>query len=64
VATFTVVARLSASVLEGTVLSNTARLSSATTDPDPLNNSSTASTLVHNRAEADLSVTKTGRTAA
>jgi uncharacterized repeat protein (TIGR01451 family) len=57
-ASFTVVAHVSSSVLEGTVLSNTATISSSTTDPDPNNNSSIATTLVH--AHADLTVTKTG----
>jgi uncharacterized repeat protein (TIGR01451 family) len=57
-ASFTVVAHVSPSVPEGTVLSNTATISSTTTDPDTTNNSSTASTLVH--AQADLSVSKTG----
>src|SRR5689334_23714185 len=57
-ASFVLVAHVSPSVLEGTVFSNTATLGSATTDPDPANNSSTAGTLVH--AHADLSVFKTG----
>ncbi|HSX61761.1 MAG TPA: Calx-beta domain-containing protein [Tahibacter sp.] len=42
-------------VAEGTVLSNTATVSSATTDPDPSNNSATATTTVS--ASADLVVT-------
>src|SRR5262249_26990643 len=57
---FTVVAHVSASVLEGTMLSNTAKVTSSTTDPVPANNSSMASTTVH--AQADLAVTKTGPT--
>jgi uncharacterized repeat protein (TIGR01451 family) len=57
-ASFTVTVHVSPSVLEGTVLNNTATVGSKTTDPDPSNNSSTASTLVH--AHADLAVTKTG----
>src|SRR5262249_17886761 len=46
-ASFTVVAHVDSTVPEGTVLSNTATISSSTTDPVPGNNSSTASTLVH-----------------
>jgi uncharacterized repeat protein (TIGR01451 family) len=56
-ASFTVTAHVSPSMLKGTVLSNTATISSSTTDPDPTNNSSTASTLVH--ALTDLGITKT-----
>src|SRR5207253_353896 len=57
-ASFTVVAHVSPSVPEGAVLSNTATAGSGTTDPDPGNNSGTASTLVH--ARADLAVSKAG----
>src|SRR5207244_2136470 len=57
-ASFAVVAHVSPSVPEGAVLSNTATAGSGTTDPDAGNNSGTASTLVH--ARADLAVTKSG----
>src|SRR5207248_2945135 len=57
-ASFAVVAHVSPSVPEGALLSNTATATSSTTDPDPSNNSGTASTLVH--ARADLAVTKAG----
>jgi uncharacterized repeat protein (TIGR01451 family) len=57
-ASFTVVAQVSPSVLDGTVLSNTATITSSTTDLDPTNNSSTFKTTVH--AQADLVVTKSG----
>ncbi|MDG4556634.1 MAG: DUF11 domain-containing protein, partial [Candidatus Contendobacter sp.] len=56
-ATFTLVVAVSPSVANGTVLSNTATLSSTTTDPDPGNNSATATTTVAN--SADLAITKT-----
>ena len=57
-ASFTVTAHVSPSVPEGTALNNAATVSSNTTDPDPTNNSSTASTGVH--AFADLAVTNIG----
>jgi len=59
-ASFTVVTQVSPSVFDGTVLSNTATVSSSTTDSDPTNNSSTFDTTVH--ALADLAVTKSGPT--
>ena len=43
---------------QGTVLSNTATVSSTTADPDPTDNTATATTTV--TASADLSITKTG----
>src|SRR4029077_14244480 len=57
-ASFTITAHVSPALPEGTVFSNTATVSSNTTDPVQTNNSSTTSTLVH--AHADLAVTKTG----
>ncbi len=55
-AVFTLVAQVGAGVAGGTVLSNTATVSSSTTDPNPGNESATATTTV--AAAADLSVTK------
>ncbi len=54
---FTIVVKVDPSVAAGTVLSNTATLSSSTTDPNGANNSDTATTTV--AASADLSITKT-----
>ena len=56
-ATFTIVVLVTPSVTAGTVLSNTATASSATTDPTPGNNSATATTTV--QRQSDLAVTKT-----
>src|SRR5262249_27479703 len=53
----TIVVHVDAATTDGTVLSNTGRIASATSDPDPSNNSSTATTTVI--VGADLSVTKT-----
>ncbi|HZF09807.1 MAG TPA: ExeM/NucH family extracellular endonuclease [Thermoanaerobaculia bacterium] len=55
-AVFTLVVAVDPSVASGTVLSNTATASSATSDPNPGNESGTATTTV--AASADLSVTK------
>ncbi len=55
-AVFTLTVQVAAGTAGGTVLSNTATVSSATTDPSPGNNSATATTTVG--ASADLSVTK------
>jgi uncharacterized repeat protein (TIGR01451 family) len=54
---FTLVVNVGNAVAPGTVLSDTATVSSATTDPTPANNSSTATTTVN--AQADLAVTVT-----
>ncbi|HET7844277.1 MAG TPA: Calx-beta domain-containing protein, partial [Xanthomonadales bacterium] len=54
---FTLVAAVGAGVANGTVLSNTATISSATSDGTPGNNSATATTTVN--ASADVSVTLT-----
>ncbi|HEV7239113.1 MAG TPA: ExeM/NucH family extracellular endonuclease [Thermoanaerobaculia bacterium] len=54
---FTIVVNVDDSVLAGTVLSNTATLASATSDPSPGNESDTETTTVV--ASADLQVTKT-----
>ncbi len=57
-AAFSLVVRVASSTPNGTVLTNTATLSSGTTDPTPGNNTSTTTTTVS--AGADLAVTKTG----
>jgi len=54
---FTLVVNVGLAVANGTVLSNTATVSSSTTDPNSGNNSATATTTV--TASADLSVTMT-----
>ncbi|HEX6083320.1 MAG TPA: lamin tail domain-containing protein [Thermoanaerobaculia bacterium] len=54
---FTLVVNVNPAVAAGTVLSNTATLSSATPDPNGANNSETATTTV--AASADVQVTKT-----
>jgi uncharacterized repeat protein (TIGR01451 family) len=56
-AVFTLVVNVNASTAAGTVLSNTATAASATSDPNPGNESDTATTTVAD--SADLSVTKT-----
>ncbi len=56
-ATFTIVARVGSGVANGSTLSNTASVTSATTDPTPGNNSAAATTTVS--AQADLAVKKT-----
>ena len=55
-AVFTLGANVGAAVANGTVLSNTATVTSSTGDPNPGNESATATTTVG--AAADLSVTK------
>src|SRR5262249_51637541 len=56
--TFTIVVKVGADVADNTPLSNTASASSATADPNGLNNSATNTTTVHTLA--DLQVTKSG----
>lgn len=57
-AVFTLVVRVDPSVATGTVVTNTAAVTSSTTDPNPLNNSS--STTGTASASAELSMAKTG----
>ncbi|HYR94397.1 MAG TPA: DUF11 domain-containing protein [Methylomirabilota bacterium] len=45
-ATFTLVVNVNANVVEGTKITNTASVSSTTSDPDPTNNSSQVTTLI------------------
>jgi uncharacterized repeat protein (TIGR01451 family) len=56
-ATFTLVVKVDANVPDGATLTNTAAVSSTTTDPTPLNNTDTETTGVI--AEADIEATKT-----
>ena len=55
--TITLVVHVGPSVADGTVISNTASVSSTTADPTPANNSATSTTTV--AASADLAVAKT-----
>ena len=59
-AAFNITVALSGSLTNGTIVSNTATVSSTTADSNPGNNTSTAPTTVS--ANADLSVTKSGPT--
>jgi len=54
---FTVVVKVNAGTLNGTTITNTANVASATADPTPGNNSANATTLVQNGA--DLAINKT-----
>jgi len=57
-ASFTITVTFSPALANGTIVTNTAIVASATSDPNPTNNSSSASTTVG--ANADLSVVKSG----
>jgi len=59
-ASFTITVAFSPGLGNGTIVTNTANISSTTSDPNPTNNSSSAPTTVG--ANADLSVTKSGPT--
>ncbi len=56
--TFTLIVQVGASVAAGTVISNTATVSAATSDPNAANDSATTTTTV--ATSADLSVTEAG----
>jgi uncharacterized repeat protein (TIGR01451 family) len=56
-ATFTVVLTVNSGTASGTVITDTANVSSNTTDPNPNNNSATATDVVATSGQADLSVT-------
>jgi uncharacterized repeat protein (TIGR01451 family) len=58
--TFTVVVKVGAGTASGTVITDTANVSAATTDPNPTNNVATVTTTVATAGQADLAVTKTG----
>jgi len=59
--TFTVVVKVGATVPAGTIITDTAQVSSTTTDPNPSNNYATVTTVVASSAsQADLALTKVG----
>ena len=58
--TFTVIVKVNAGTASGTVITDTANVSSATSDPNPSSNSATANVVVATAGQADLAVTKTG----
>ena len=58
--TFTVVVKVGAGTASGTIITDTANVSSATTDPNPANNVATVTTVVATAGQADLALTKTG----
>lgn len=58
--TFTVIVTVGATTPSGTVITDTANVSSATTDPNPSNNVATVTVVVATAGQADLAVTKTG----
>ena len=58
--TFTVIVKVNAATPSGTVITDTANVSSSTTDPNPSNNSATVNVVVATAGQADLAVTKTG----
>jgi uncharacterized repeat protein (TIGR01451 family) len=58
--TFTVVVKVGAAVASGTVITDTATVTSNTIDPNPTNNSATATDVVAASGQADLALTKTG----
>ena len=55
--TFTVVVTVNSGTPAGTFITDTANVSSATTDPNPNNNSATATVVVATAGQSDLSVT-------
>ncbi len=59
-ATFTFVLTVAGSTVSGTTATDTANVSSGTTDPNPSNNYATVTTVVATTGQADLAVTKTG----
>ena len=58
--TFTVVVTVNGGTASGTVITSTANISSATTDPNPSNNVAIATVIVATAGQADLAITKTG----
>ena len=58
--TFTVVVKVGAGTPSGTIITDTASVSAATTDPNPSNNFATVTTVVATAGQADLAITKTG----
>ena len=58
--TFTVVVKVAAGTASGTVITDTASVSAATTDPNPSSNVATVNVVVATAGQADLAVTKVG----
>ena len=58
-ATFTMVVNVNAATTNGTVIPNSVSVSSSVTDPNSLNNTATASTVVGTTANGELTVTNT-----
>jgi len=58
--TFTVVVTVNGGTASGTVITSTANIASATTDPNPSNNIATTTVIVATAGQADLAVTKVG----
>jgi uncharacterized repeat protein (TIGR01451 family) len=58
--TFTVKVVVNPTTASGTVITDTATVSSSTTDPNPASNTATATVVVATAGQADLAVTKTG----
>ncbi|HKV06117.1 MAG TPA: C25 family cysteine peptidase [Candidatus Acidoferrales bacterium] len=58
--TFTVIVTVNAGTASGTVITDTASISSSTTDPNPSNNFATVTVVVATAGQADLAVTKSG----
>jgi len=56
-ATFTMVVKVNTGVANGTIIAETATVSSSTSDPNSTNNSATAATVVGSTAGAELTVT-------
>lgn len=61
IASITLTVHIPSSVPNGTIITNSAGVTSTTTDPNPSNNTASVDAFVN--AQADLSVTKTGPTA-
>ncbi|HVB85455.1 MAG TPA: C25 family cysteine peptidase [Candidatus Dormibacteraeota bacterium] len=58
--TFTAIVKVNAATPAGTLITDTANVSSSTTDPNPGSNSATAIVVVATAGQADMAVTKTG----
>lgn len=61
ISTFTLIVTVNTSDASGSVITNTATVSSTTTtDPNSANNTATASTIAESPSDADVTITKTG----
>jgi len=56
-ATFTMLVKVNSGVANGTVITNTAAVSSSVSDPNSVNNTASASTIVGTTAQAEMTVT-------